>query len=71
MDPGVIQGVEVKVGSQHTLTGASHCLDFFSPVLVEYCTVELGVVYLVVYHLAPVYHMCLLGEKIMLRCGDV
>ena len=49
----------------------THTLDFLRPVLVEFFTAELEIVHLVVYFLAPVFYVCLLGDKQMLRCGDV
>ena len=39
--------------------------------LVEFFTVELEVVHLVIYLLAPVFHVCLLGDKQTLRRKDV
>ena len=46
-------------------------LDFCPFVLLKFFTIELEVVHLAVYLLSPVFHVCLLGDKQMLRCGDV
>ena len=46
-------------------------LDFCPLVLAESFIVELEVVHLAIYHLVRVLHVCLLGDKQTLRCGDV
>ena len=46
-------------------------LDFSPLVLVESFTFELEVLHLTVYLIAHVLHVCLLGDKQTLRCGDV
>ena len=46
-------------------------LHFCPFVVVESFTIELEVLHLAVYHLALVLHGCLLGDKQILRCGDV
>ena len=46
-------------------------LDFCPLVLAEFFTIELEVVHLAVYLLSHVLHVCLLGDKQTLMCGDV